>query len=334
MFTNDLKELIWLLNQGKTANQVCDSLKIKRNELLYKMNILSTYGRLYKSTYYSTGDIVYKPITNVNSLNNYEENNTLTLITGFNEKNVDILVLSDLHIGNKLADLDLAKYAFDYMKCNNIHVSFLTGDIIDGTFSKTSQNINDVYYQAYEFIDKYPFDKNIITFGVLGDHDESALKEGLSVKDIIKYNRNDIIVKDYRNTFVNIKNDSILLVHKLEKELDTPSLTIEGHYHLFDTNLFNNKLNIKAPSLSNINYNNANAIHLTLSFNNGYIENVYIKAIKLGKSNETIKIEKHSILLNEELINERVLNEDGTFTKKLDVKNSERIIKFKKKYGL
>ena len=89
MFTNDLKELICLLNQGKTANQVCDSLKIKRNELLYKMNILSTYGRLYKSTYYSTGDIVYKPITNVNSLNNYEENNTLTLITGFNEKNVD-----------------------------------------------------------------------------------------------------------------------------------------------------------------------------------------------------------------------------------------------------
>ncbi len=333
MITEDLKNLSIALNEGKTVNQICDSLTINRNELFCKIAILKSFGKLYKSNYYSSGEIIYKPITSINTLEDYYKGTCPIIITGYDEEKIDFLVLSDLHIGNNLSNIELTKYAYDYMLKNNIHLSLLLGDIIDGTFSKVGQNIADVSYQIYEFLNKYPFDKNILTFGVLGDHDLSALEsEGINLIDAIKYARNDIVINKYFNDKVNIKNDSILLMHKANA-LDKPSLTLEGHFHLFDTKMEENKLTIKVPSLSKINYSEANAIHLTLEFNKGYIERVNIKALNLGSNVNIIKKEEHFFKLSEKDIKERVINEEG-YTKKLNKINSDRINKFNKKYGL
>ena len=65
--------------------------------------------------------------------------------------------------------------AKNYCIKNDIHIILCGGDLIDGSFSKGSQKISDLYQQIDYFIKNYPHDDSILTFGVAGDHDLSAL---------------------------------------------------------------------------------------------------------------------------------------------------------------
>ena len=64
---------------------------------------------------------------------------------------------------------------YNYCISNNIHIIFFGGDLVDGTFGKNTR-IDNIDEQLAYIMKKYPFDKSIINFGVLGDHDYSIFE--------------------------------------------------------------------------------------------------------------------------------------------------------------
>jgi len=283
-------KLIQLLKEGKTSNELCAALNISNKQLFNNLTNLRNKGFLYKRKYYSNGVLLYKPITNLSGISEHYSKVDNVIITANNETNFKCIIISDLHFGNELVRLDLIERVYNYCIENKIHIIFCAGDMIDGTFSKGEQKIKDTLEQIEYFIKNYPFDRNILTFCVGGDHDMSSIhSNGQDIMEIARNYRHDIIVGGYNNAIINVKNDKINLHHHISggftKTEDIP-LKIYGHYHKYATKMTDGKvLNINVPSLSDINKSLPTAVEMELEFNKGYIRNVNLKQIYFGDKN-------------------------------------------------
>ena len=199
-------------------------------------------------------------------------------------------MISDLHFGNKLERLDLIDKAYNYCIKNSINIILCCGDLIDGTFTRGEQYITDLYKQLEYFIEKYPFDKNILTFAVGGNHDYSVLeKSSLNIVELCNNYRHDVIIGGYSNTLVNLKNDKILMHHdienmKLKNFSKEAKIIFQGHFHKFLLEMNNDKVYICVPTLSNIMQIRPSALETTLYFTNGFINNISLKNISFDPS--------------------------------------------------
>ena len=203
MMSEQTIKLIELINEGKTCNEICHILNISNKQLYNNLTILQNKGFYYKRKYYSNGAIVYEPIKSIKKINEFYTSNESSIITDSNELELKVLLISDLHYGNEFERNDLVDRAFNYCIKNDIHIIFLCGDMIDGTFSHVEQDISNVYEQIEHFVKDYPFDKNILTFSVGGNHDENGLrKSGQNIIEILRNYRHDIIISSYNNFFI------------------------------------------------------------------------------------------------------------------------------------
>lgn len=311
-------QLLQLLKEGKTCNEICSVLNISNKQLFNNLTNLKNKGFLVKPKYYSNGVIYYKSIHLVSELNKFlKKNQKLNIITSPKENELKALVISDLHFGNSLERIDLLDKAFEYCINNGIHIIFCCGDMIDGTFTKGSQNIEDIFLQIEHFIKDYPFDKNILTFGVAGDHDMSALTNNAqSIIEIVKSYRHDIIIGGFNNTIIDIKNDNILLFHHIEGgEIIHPKapIILHGHSHKYNIIVHDeNTLQITIPSLSNINQSFPTAVEMNLSFSKGYINLVYLKQVFFGEKNYILSEAEYDLLKNRNIPFKSISNEEET----------------------
>jgi len=274
--------LMQLIKEGRTCNEICNELKISNKQLFNNLTNLRNKGLFYRRKYYENGDIIYRPITGIAELKKHHKGFENDIITSNNTESLKCILISDLHLGNSLERPDLIKRVYEYCAKNDIHIIFCCGDMIDGAYNKFEQNIESIFEQIEHFIKDYPFDKNILTFGVGGDHDFSALYAGgQDLVEIIKNYRHDIIIGGYNNAFVNIKNDKIHLYHHHpngEMICSNASITAHGHPHNFKTS-FTNNLQIVAPALSGLSDSIPTAVEMTLDFEKGLIRNVHLKQI-------------------------------------------------------
>lgn len=276
----DPQELIPCINSGFSNEYMCNKFNLTRQELYKELSKLRNNGILIKNKYYSDGSIYFKS-------NNYCEKfkSSESIITGPNENYMKVLAISDLHFGSVKERLDLVNKAFEYCTKNDINIILCCGDFIDGTFSKIEQRIKNPYDQIEYFLKNYPHDDNILTFGVGGDHDLSAFKSiGIDIREACKNNRTDIIIPDYTNVDINIKNDNIHLYHSTinRKMSYTPSfICLHGHSHKFLYNVNGNRINVNIPSLSNILETNPGVVEISFSFYKGYVNSLHIKHISL-----------------------------------------------------
>lgn len=283
---------------GKTNDQICKELDINQQQLAEHLLRLKNKGVLNIRKYYSDGTIKYKNLSSMQSLSNYNSaSSDRTIITDTDEHSVKVLAISDLHFCNELERLDLVDRAYNYCAKNGINIILCGGDLIDGSFTQGNQKITDLYKQVEYFLKNYPYDKNILTFSVAGDHDMSILgKAFLDIIEACNNFRHDIIIGGYNNTEINIKSDKILLYHHIEGESmmkTEASIILHGHSHKFLIKRVSSTLNINIPSLSNINQLMPSALELELKFNGGYISSVEIKHIYFGE---------HDINLSEHII--------------------------------
>lgn len=329
--SRQIDKILSLIEEQKTCNEICDCLQITNKQLYRKLTNLKSKGFFFDRKYFSNGEIIYIPIYKLNDLKDLNHSNSIypSIITDSNEFELDVIAIADLHFGNKLERLDLLNRVYDYCIKNNINIIFCCGDILDGTFSRGEQKIKNVYSQLNYFIKNYPFDRNILTFGIGGDHDLSSLKrEGLDVIEGIKNYRHDIVIQNYNNGFVNIKNDKILLNHpnrnNLHKQLESSSLILKGHFHRYQT-IYNkdNRLEVLVPSLSDINQTMPTALKLHILFNNGIISNIDINQILFGDKEYIISTNSF-YFPNKEVESKHIKNE------KLDISNNS--LKLVKKY--
>lgn len=318
--------IINLINLGKTNREICEKLDIDYKTLYFELKKVKNCKRNYDREYFYDGKI----ISNGNIKNTYNKGNTLNI---GNNNNLRFLVISDLHYGNSQEDVDAVNRAFNYAKKRGINVILACGDFIDGAFSKGKQIIERYFKQLEHFVLDYPYDKDIITFGVGGNHDYSVkMNDELDFIKFCKMYRDDVVILDYCNGLINLGNDSIQMYHEIKefhKLMSSSSIILIGHTHKFAVNYISGKnyLNIYVPSLSNLVQTVPEALEIELSLNNGIIENINIKEICFGN---------RDIILSEKYFNlnkDNELKQEEPKIKQLNSNNSQ-INKFNKRYGL
>lgn len=317
-------QLLQLVREGKSNREICEILNMSSNQLYDELLKLKTKGIIYSRKYYSDGSIKYNKIS---SLKKLKENMNKTIITDNKENNMKFLLISDLHFGNEFENLGLIDRAYNYCIKNGINIILCGGDFIDGSFSRTTQKITDLYDQIEYFIKNYPQDKNILTFGVAGDHDFSTLKKAsLDFIEICDNRRHDIIIGGYNNTDINIKNDKIHLFHNILGGKMYPTeapIILLGHKHKYLTKMKGNSLQITLPTLSNVNQQMPSALELDVSFSKGYISDAVIKHLYFGTQDFVLSESKFD-LLNERNSNNNEIKNVEIYKQNLD---AEKILK-------
>ncbi len=143
-----------------------------------------------------------------------------------------ILLISDTHYGSKYQDLSYTYKMFEFVINNNIHTILHGGDIIESNL-----NGKNVIKQADTFINKFPSDKSVNTYALLGNHDYLAINKNIEVRNIIS-SRDDIKILGFKKTFLNWHDNVISLQHEIEKyKLCLPScvdsIGFKGHSHFY-----------------------------------------------------------------------------------------------------
>lgn len=316
--------LLQLVREGKSNREICEILNMSSNQLYDELLKLKTKGVKYSRKYYSDGSIKYNKIKKLKKLN---ENVNKTIITDNQENNMKFLLISDLHFGNEFENLGLIDRAYNYCIKNGINIILCGGDFIDGSFSKSPQKITDLYDQIEYFIKNYPQDKNILTFGVAGDHDFSTLKRAsLDIIEICNNRRHDIIIGGYNNAEINIKNDKIHLFHNIlggRMHSAQAPIILCGHLHKYMTQQKNNSLYITLSTLSNINQQMPSALELDVSFSKGYISSAVIKHLYFGTQDFVLSESEFNLLNERNSNNNEIKNVEG-YRQNLD---AEKILK-------
>lgn len=252
-------ELIKLIQENKSINEICDILNCNRNKIYKKLLNLKNSGYTINQNYFYNGDIKYKLVKG----RNFIDKNNVTIKMENTENKFCAMIISDLHIGSDKQRLDLLYQVYNYCAKNSINIILNTGDIVDGWIGTNKKINKDLEHQLNYLLKKYPFDKNILNFICLGNHDvDSYNKYGINLKVLLENYRHDLVAFGARMGTINIKNDNIILCHQTGSEQINlnnieNSIIFEGHHHKFATS-YNHSLNnnlIYVPSLSDIYIN-------------------------------------------------------------------------------
>lgn len=270
-------ELIKLISQGKTVNEISKKLQLSNRQIYNMLTLIKNKGFDFERKYYYNGDIIYVPKKKVNQV----QNEGISIITEPSDKTFRAILISDLHMGSRYERLDLLNKIYDYCIKENIHIIINGGDVIDGMIGNKNKKHDNIIQQVDYAFRNYPFDKSILNFTVLGNHDIDSLhKVGQDFAEVLKNYRHDIVPLGYEEGQINIKNSKIFVQHPLfiEKVNRVPKkecLILKGHYHKMKLNTYSNKIVINIPSLSDIKFSDneflPGAIEMELKFNNGFI---------------------------------------------------------------
>lgn len=255
----DLK-LIELINEGNTINELSSKLNLSKKQLHVRLIALKRKGIDLQRTFYNDADIgfdIIKKFSTVNVSNSTEIN--------FKEpiEKFEAMLVSDLHLGSICESLESIKRIYEYCNNNGINIIINTGDFIDGIAGKLSKKHESIYEQIEYALRKHPYDKNIMNFMLLGNHDASSrLNDGIDLSTLLENKRVDFVSIGYASGSIKLKKDELFLVHpvkQIKKSVYKSSLVLKGHSHeckLYNED-FNKNLVVYLPSLSNLSkFNN------------------------------------------------------------------------------
>ena len=165
-----------------------------------------------------------------------------------------ILFISDTHYGSIYDNMDYANYVFDYAKGNGINTILHGGDVLDGGVNSKDGFVPKK--EAEYFIENYPFDKDIITHAILGNHDYMAAYSSHKVRKILN-SRDDIDIMGFKKIYFSWNDSNFGLQHEVKKyRLCFPTfdeeICFKGHSHYYHTKYFDGKDEVYIPSLSDI----------------------------------------------------------------------------------
>lgn len=306
MLTSKEIELLQLLQQRDyTYNELLYELKCGKERLNKYFNDIYLFGLTPHRKYYSDGRIkIISPQNGNMKLNKNVSSNETPIITFPHETMLKVLLISDIHLGCAAECVGVLDKVYDYAAKKGIHLIFGCGDLLDGEETNSAQKFRigrgknkNIFEQVDYFIRNYPYDKNILTFAVLGDHEKlSTEKNAIDIQRAINNARSDIIVGGYDDYKLLIRNEIIRLKHKKDKIVKPFSrIDIYGHGHYFEshfTSLQDNRLEkkmiINTPTLSNINSGGKcpSMLEMDLYFDKMYISRVYIEELGLLAARE------------------------------------------------
>jgi len=279
----ELEQLIFdLLKNGVSLNKIQDTLNISNQVFLTSIKNIRAYYPSLSRELDSSGTYFLKPT------NNIEQTNRIRI--KMYKDNIRLLHISDLHIGNKNDRLDLLDTVFDHAKSKGIHYITNTGDIIENIhyLKQNKLRLKTIKGQIYSFIKNYPYDKDIHTITILGNHDVTQDEEGINIQEIINSERHDIITLGYGLGLIDLKNDTVALEHNLigdnKHHQSSNHVTFRGHSHKTKYDLRRDNALIFVPALSDAlptNYKEKplkGFLESEIKLNEeGYIKRIFIK---------------------------------------------------------
>lgn len=275
-------KIIDLIKENKTLREMCKILSISEKQLYVRLKQIINYGYQIDTKYYYGGDIKYEFL----SQKNLEENKVKIYMSTSN-KTFRSIVISDMHIGNIKSDINLLCKVYEYASKNDIKTILNCGDNIEGDYTHDSLNLKDIYSQIDTLVKKHPYDKNIMNYIILGNHDHHSLtSDGLDIAERIKKARYDIVPIGHGFGTVGLKQDNIVMLHKLHDKFapsvgNDSNLILTGHGHMMKTKAYE-KLNICVPSLSYVSPDKTKEvipgfIDLKIDFEKGKMEFIEAK---------------------------------------------------------
>lgn len=282
-------KLLNLIIENTPLTDILSKMDIGYEELYRVLKDLKLDCLKLKTEYYYTGEIKY-------GFQKKEMPNSFELLTDDASNEITLMCISDQHFGNSREDLTATYKIYDYCLKNNIHIILNGGDLVDGISKYNNQTFDE---QIEHALYHYPKDNNILNFITFGNHDHGCTdSKGRSISEIITQSRSDIISLGYGCGILKIKNDNILITHKLNnKSLRIPktakSLQLSGHSHCFKQSSNDNSVTLRLPSLSNLGSTDFNdcpsavKIHITFS-NIGIIQKIDIEYLLVEKQISTL----------------------------------------------
>ena len=326
MKTNDT--ILDLICKNASVNEICKVTGLSHKQLFYRINMLKIKGYDFKKKYFYSGDIVYSLIKEFN-----KEENGQTIYTSSKDTEFKALLISDLHLGSIDERPELLFEVYNYAIKDGINIIINAGDLIDGTFGQKEHKITDINKQIEHLLKSYPFDKNILNFICLGNHDFSCLeKVGLDISKILDNKRHDLVSLGYGEGYINVKNDIITVRHpktkmKEEKRVIDRGLILSGHRHSSKFVSNGHIVNLHLPSLSNMNTSipYPSIVKMTTDFNNG-IFNLGIFEHLIFIKSKLYKVSESQYQLHEgkDTSNSSINNEELLKSIKYNVKSEDK----------
>lgn len=311
-----------MIRKQKTIEEISLALKLSYKQIYNRVSSLANQGFIINKVYNTNGVLYYTLDDDTCSF----KANSFELFNKQSE--VKFLVISDLHIGNITSDEEAINTVYNYCVKNGIHIIINCGDILDGTFTKTKQNIPPED-QAEYLVKNYPFDKSICNLYTSGDHDESLFnKMRISLSTILEKRRHDISPlsqsdSSTNDSIINLNNNKIMVSHKAsiyeEKNINNIKLHLVGHNHtsktIFEVNTINQTSpRIMVPPLSRNSLEGETKIPRAIELNIYLDDKLHFKHVLkrdlLILNNKAINVSETIINYSKNIINALKFNEN------------------------
>ena len=299
-------KVLSLIEDGYTINSICELLNLSHKQLYNVFRGLRQLGMEFNKKYYYDGEVAYSL---KKDLVWDTKKHNVNIITSPLCNEFRAMIISDLHIGNELESVAAWNKIMDYCVINNIHIIIIGGDFLDGINigNKSLKRHQHPLEQMRYAISNYPFDKSILNFVVLGNHDVDSLTSyGMDFATYLRNFRPDIVPLGYGHGRINVKNDKIFVTHPIgitndnNFELSNNYLIFKGHHHTNKSIIGNTgNASICIPTLSNLFTSEDNflpgAMIMNAKFNNGLFEFVYIENLLINNKVNVVSSLQYSI---------------------------------------
>ena len=281
---NEKETLIFnLLQNNVSLNKIQDTLQIPNEQfIIYLKNIRANYP-YFKRKLDSNGTYFLIP-----SSKEIKPSNRVRI--NLYKDNFKLLLISDLHIGNKKDRPELLDLVFEHAASKGINYIANTGDVIENIYylKASKLRLKTLKGQLSSYLKNYPYDPNIITINLYGNHDLQHKEDDLNIEEIISRERHDIISLGYGQGFIDLKKDFITLEHNISNAIKHRNseypITFRGHSHKTKYDLRRDNALILVPSLSDAlpsNYSEKplkGFLETEFKFDNtGHIKRLFIK---------------------------------------------------------
>ena len=245
-----IKQVLTMYEQGMTLSEIHEKLGLSITEFNKILKAIKDAGYNTSKSYTSDGQITVR----LNRTLDFKSSNTIRI--NVKDRILRAVFISDPHIGSEFDRPDLLRQVVnDYAKKHDIHVIFNGGDMIENVYPDSPRKLSSptVEQQVKKAIRVHPYNTDIIYFNLYGNHDyKSILEDGFDVARYIEERRFDMVSLGYGKCIINLKDDTIVLVHDLKKNNkntipNNTSLVFRGHSHKSKNR--ENKI-IYIPSLS------------------------------------------------------------------------------------
>ena len=316
-----------LIEEGYTINSICDSLGLSHKQLYNIFRTLRQFGMEFNKKYYYDGEVMYSL---KKDLSWDTKKHNVNIVTSPSCNEFKALIISDLHIGNELESVGAWHKIFDYCVVNNIHINIIAGDFLDGitigrnSLKKHSHPLEQMRYA----INSYPFDKNILNFVILGNHDVDSLASyGMDFATYLRNFRPDIVPLGYGHGRINVKNDKIFVTHPIgitndnSMELSNNYLVFKGHHHTNKSIIGNTgNTSICVPTLSNLFISEEDflpaALVMTAKFKNGFFDVVNIDNLLIDTKVHIVSSFQYNITLTKDKNFDGKIKHEEDFSKR------------------